>query len=39
MYTVRMKKESGPGALVAALRERAAGQRVTVLTGHDRSDL
>ncbi|MDQ1292780.1 MAG: hypothetical protein QG608_660 [Actinomycetota bacterium] len=39
MYTVRMKKESEPGALVAALRERTAGQRVTVLTGHDQSDL
>ncbi|MCC9742694.1 DUF4956 domain-containing protein [Streptomyces sp. MNU89] len=38
-YTVRMKKGTEPADLVAALQERTAGQRVTVLTGYDQTDL
>ena len=39
MYTVRLARGTEPGALVAALSERTAGQRVTVLTGYDQTDL
>ncbi|SBT53807.1 DUF4956 domain-containing protein [Micromonospora narathiwatensis] len=39
MYTVRLKKGHEPGQLVAALGERTGGQRVTVLTGYDQTDL
>ena len=39
MYTVRLKKGTEPGELIAALSERTAGQRVTVLTGYDQTDL
>ncbi|MFV2085783.1 DUF4956 domain-containing protein [Micromonospora sp. LOL_021] len=39
MYTVRLKKGSEPGELIAALSELTAGQRVTVLTGYDQTDL
>ncbi|MEO3772008.1 DUF4956 domain-containing protein [Micromonospora chokoriensis] len=39
MYTVRLKKGHGPGDLIAALGERTGGQRVTVLTGYDQTDL
>ena len=39
MYTVRIKKGSEPGDLIAALRARNAGQPVTVLTGYDQTDL
>ena len=39
MYTVRIKKGSEPGSLIAALRARNAGQPVTVLTGYDQTDL
>ncbi|PGH49180.1 DUF4956 domain-containing protein [Streptomyces sp. Ru87] len=38
-YTVRMKKGVEPGGLVTALQERTFGQRVTVLTGYDQTDL
>ncbi|GIM88619.1 DUF4956 domain-containing protein [Paractinoplanes toevensis] len=38
-YTVRLKKGTEPGALIAALGERTGGQRVTVLTGYDQADL
>ncbi|NJQ02600.1 DUF4956 domain-containing protein [Streptomyces zingiberis] len=38
-YTVRMKKGHEPGELVSALQERTSGQRVTVLTGYDQTDL
>ncbi|MFC8431926.1 DUF4956 domain-containing protein [Streptomyces sp. NPDC057253] len=38
-YTVRMKKGTEPGDLVAALQARTSGQRVTVLTGYDTTDL
>ncbi|TNH21894.1 DUF4956 domain-containing protein [Micromonospora orduensis] len=39
MYTVRLKKGQGPGDLITALGERTGGQRVTVLTGYDQTDL
>ena len=39
MYTVRLKKGVEPGTLIAALRERSQGQRVTILTGYDQTDL
>lgn len=39
MYTVRIKKASEPGTLMAELRERNRGQGVTVLTGYDQTDL
>ncbi|WP_405104715.1 DUF4956 domain-containing protein [Micromonospora sp. NBC_01405] len=39
MYTVRLKKGSEPGELISALGERTSGQRVTVLTGYDQTDL
>jgi len=39
MYSVRLKKGNEPGELIAALSERTAGQKVTVLTGYDQSDL
>ncbi|MBP3080152.1 membrane protein [Streptomyces sp. 604F] len=38
-YTVRLKKGAEPGALVSALQARTSGQRVTVLTGYDSTDL
>ncbi|MEV4200054.1 DUF4956 domain-containing protein [Micromonospora globbae] len=39
MYTVRLKKGTEPGELINALAERTGGQRVTVLTGYDQTDL
>jgi hypothetical protein len=39
MYTVRLQKGKEPGELISALGERTAGQRVTVLTGYDQTDL
>lgn len=39
MFTVRLKKGVEPGELIAALSQRTAGQRVTVLTGYDQTDL
>lgn len=39
MYTVKIKKSSDPSDLIAALREHNHGQRVTVLTGYDQTDL
>ncbi|MEV0326870.1 DUF4956 domain-containing protein [Micromonospora echinospora] len=39
MYTVRLKKGHEPGELITALGERTGGQRVTVLTGYDQTDL
>lgn len=38
-YTVRLKKGSEPSDLVGALRSRTSGQRVTLLTGYDQTDL
>lgn len=39
LYTVKLKKGAEPGRLVVALQERSFGQRVTVLTGYDSTDL
>jgi uncharacterized membrane protein YhiD involved in acid resistance len=39
MYTVKLKKGTEPGDLITALRERTFGQRVTILTGYDHTDL
>ncbi|SNT64632.1 protein of unknown function [Asanoa hainanensis] len=39
MYTVRLRKGHEPGQLISALGERTGGQRVTVLTGYDQTDL
>ncbi len=39
MYTVRLKKGTEPANLIAALGEVNSGQRVTVLTGYDQTDL
>lgn len=39
MYTVRLKKGSEPSDLISALSGLTAGQRVTVLTGYDQTDL
>lgn len=38
-YSVQLKKATTPAALIAALGEVNGGQRVTVLSGFDRSDL
>lgn len=38
-YTVEMKKSSKPGELVEALTAVNTGQRVTVLSGYDQTDL
>lgn len=39
MFTVKLKEGASPGDLVAALQRKAKGQKVTVLTGYDRTDL
>ncbi|MBV1854412.1 DUF4956 domain-containing protein [Catellatospora tritici] len=39
MYTVRLKKGSEPSDLITALSALTSGQRVTVLTGYDQTDL
>jgi hypothetical protein len=39
MYTVRLARGKEPGELIAALSERTSGQRVTILTGYDQTDL
>jgi uncharacterized membrane protein YhiD involved in acid resistance len=39
LYAVKLKKGTEPATLIAAIRERNAGQRVAVLTGYDQSDL
>lgn len=39
MYTVRLKRGSEPADLISALSARNHGQRVTVLTGYDQTDL
>jgi uncharacterized membrane protein YhiD involved in acid resistance len=38
-YTARLKKGTTPSELIAALQGHNAGQRVTVLTGYDQTDL
>ncbi|MFI5844059.1 DUF4956 domain-containing protein [Catenuloplanes sp. NPDC051500] len=39
LYTVRLKRGTEPSELITALGERTGGQRVTVLTGYDQTDL
>ncbi|GLH99468.1 DUF4956 domain-containing protein [Phytohabitans aurantiacus] len=39
LYTVKLRKGTEPSTLIAALRERTSGQRVTILTGYDQTDL
>jgi uncharacterized membrane protein YhiD involved in acid resistance len=39
MYTVQLRKGATAAELIAALSERTSGQRVTVLTGYDQTDL
>lgn len=39
MYTVKLRQGASPGELVSALQKKSNGQKVTVLTGYDRTDL
>jgi uncharacterized membrane protein YhiD involved in acid resistance len=39
VYSVKLKKNVTPATVLQTLRERTGGQRVTVLTGYDRTDL
>jgi uncharacterized membrane protein YhiD involved in acid resistance len=39
MYTVQLRKGATAAELIVALSERTSGQRVTVLTGYDQTDL
>jgi len=39
IYSVVLKKSASPTALVNDLRESSGGQKITLLTGYDRSDL
>ena len=39
MYSVQLKSGTKPTDLLLALQERSGGQKVTVLTGYDRTDL
>ena len=39
LYTVRLKSATTPADLIAAVQQRTGGQKVTVLTGYDRTDL
>lgn len=39
LYTVKLRKGTEPSELIGALRERTFGQRVTILTGYDQTDL
>ena len=39
MYSVRLKNSVDPSALLNALQARTGGQKVTVLTGYDQTDL
>jgi hypothetical protein len=36
---VKLRKGVEPATLIGALRERTSGQRVTILTGYDQTDL
>ncbi|MCA1225488.1 MULTISPECIES: DUF4956 domain-containing protein [unclassified Saccharopolyspora] len=38
-YTARLKKNVKPGAVIEALREVTSGQKATVLTGYDQTDM
>lgn len=39
LYSVRLKSDTRPTTLLTALQERTGGQKVSVLTGYDRTDL
>ena len=39
VYAVQLRRGAAAGEVVAALQQLTAGQKVTVLTGYDRSDL
>jgi hypothetical protein len=39
MYTVKLKPSVTVTELIAALQQRTNGQKVTILTGYDRTDL
>ena len=39
MWAVKLKASTKPAELLAALQQRTGGQKVTVLTGYDRTDL
>jgi hypothetical protein len=39
LYTVQLRKGVTPATLIGELRERTSGQRVTILTGYDQTDL
>ncbi|MBI5949113.1 MAG: DUF4956 domain-containing protein [Chloroflexi bacterium] len=39
MYSIRLKSGTKPAELINALQERTGGQKVTLLTGYDRTDL
>lgn len=39
LYAIRLKRSSTPTELLNDLRERTSGQKVTLLTGYDRTDL
>ncbi len=39
MYTVRLKKSAKPEEIIAAMQEQTGGQKVTLLTGYDQTDL
>ncbi len=39
LYTVRLKRGSAPTALLSELQAQTSGQKVTLLTGYDRTDL
>ena len=39
MYTVRLKPNTAPSALIGAVQARTAGHKVTLLTGYDQTDL
>ncbi|MFR9730623.1 DUF4956 domain-containing protein [Saccharopolyspora sp. MS10] len=38
-YTARLKKKVKPGTVIEALREVTSGQKATVLTGYDQTDM
>lgn len=39
MYTVRLKPSTKPSDFIDAMQQRTAGQKVTLLTGYDQTDL
>jgi hypothetical protein len=39
MYTVRLKPSTTPSELIDAMQQKTGGQKVTLLTGYDQTDL